>query len=192
MFRRNPSAAAADYAFSPDGRQIVFAARVRGRTEPRSTNFDIWRVPADGSADPVNLTPDNPAWDAQPAYSPDGSLLAHLSMERPGFEADRFRLVVRDAATGAIRFTTGSWDRSIAAFQFSANGQAIFAIAEDLGQRPLWSIDLAGGAPRRLTKAGNVADFDVAGARMVFAMQNLAAPADLYLHCGRQRAAAAH
>jgi dipeptidyl aminopeptidase/acylaminoacyl peptidase len=179
-----PFGSRSDYAFSPDGRQIVFAARVRGRTEPLSTNFDIWRVPADGSADPVNLTPDNPAWDAQPAYSPDGSLLAHLSMERPGFEADRFRLVVRDAATGAIRFTTASWDRSIAAFHFSANGQTVYAVADDLGQRPLWSIDLAGGAPRRVTADGNVADFDVAGARVVFAMQNLAAPADFYTIAG--------
>ena len=72
-------------------------------------------MPADGSAAPVNLTADNPAWDAQPAFSPDGRLLAHLAMERPGFEADRFRLVVRDAASGAVRFTTRDWDRSIAA-----------------------------------------------------------------------------
>ena len=57
-----PLGGRADYAFSPDGTQVVFAARVRGRTEPWSTNFDIWRVPADGSAVPVNLTADNPAW----------------------------------------------------------------------------------------------------------------------------------
>ncbi|MGH8198365.1 MAG: prolyl oligopeptidase family serine peptidase, partial [Steroidobacteraceae bacterium] len=169
-----------DYAFSPDGAQVVFAARIRGRDEPLSTNFDIWRVAADGSAAAVNITADNPAWDAQPAFSPDGRLLAHLAMERPGFEADRFRLVVRDAATGAIRFTTREWNRSIAAFRFSADGKAVYAIADDCGQRPLWSIELASGERRRLTSSGNVAEIEAAGDRVVYAMQSLSAPADLY------------
>ncbi len=174
-----------DFAFSPDGAQVVFAARVRGRIEPISTNFDIWRVPADGSAEPANLTADNPAWDAQPAYSPDGRLIAHLAMERPGFEADRFRLVVRDAKSGEIRFTSRDWDRSIGSFRFSADGREIYAVADDLGQHPLFAINLGNGERRKLTTSGNVTDFDVAGERVVFGMQSLSAPADLYLIDGR-------
>jgi dipeptidyl aminopeptidase/acylaminoacyl peptidase len=174
-----------DYAFSPDGREVVFAARIRGRTEPTSTNFDIFRVPSDGSAAPVNLTSDNPAWDAQPAYSPDGRWLAHLAMTRPGFEADRFRLVVRDAATGQVRQTIDDWDRSISAFHFSADGSQVYAVADHLGQRPLWAIRLADGSRRMLTGPGNVVEFDVAGDRIVFALQSLTAPADLQLIAGR-------
>ncbi len=174
-----------DFAFSPDGAQVVFAARVRGRIEPISTNFDIWRVAADGSAQPANLTADNPAWDAQPAFSPDGRLLAHLAMERPGFEADRFRLVVRDAQSGKIRFTTRDWDRSIGGFRFSADSREIYAVADDLGQHPLFAIDLGNGERRKLTTSGNVTGFDVAGERIVFGMQSLSAPADFYLIDGR-------
>jgi len=180
-----PLGGRADFAFSPDGAQVVFAARVRGRIEPISTNFDIWRVPADGSAQPANLTVDNPAWDAQPAFSPDGRLLAHLAMERPGFEADRFRLVVRDAKSGDVRFTSRDWDRSIGSFRFSADGKEIYAVADDLGQHPLIAIDLGSGERRKLTTAGNVTDFDVSGERVVFGMQSLSAPADLYLIDGR-------
>jgi len=180
-----PFGSRADYDFSPDGSQVVFAARIKGRTEPWSTNFDIYRVPSDGSAAPVNLTADNPAWDAQPAFAPDGKLLAHLAMERPGFEADRFHLVVRDAATGQVRFTTRDWDRSIGAFRFSADGRRIYALTDHLGQHPIWSIDLGDGARRMLTGPGNVTEFDVAGDRIVFAMQSLTSPADLYLIAGR-------
>ncbi|MBM4218801.1 MAG: S9 family peptidase [Gammaproteobacteria bacterium] len=180
-----PQGDRADFAFSPDGAQLVFAARRRWRDEPWSTNFDVWRVPADGSAPPANLTADNPAWDAQPAFSPDGRQLAHLAMERPGFEADRFRLVVRDAASGAIRFETRDWDRSIAAFRFAADGNSVIAVADDLGQHPLFAIDLGSGRRTRLTDAGSVTDFDVAGGRIVFGLQNLAAPADLFLIDGR-------
>ena len=183
-----PHGGRADYAFSPDGSQVVFSARLRGKLEPVSTNFDIWRVPADGSGAPVNLTPDNPAWDAQPAYSPDGRLLAHLAMDRPGFEADRFRLVVRDAASGAIRFTTRNWDRSIAAFRFAPDGREILATADDLGQRPLFAIDVGSLERRKLSAPGNVPEFEAAGTRIVFALQSLTAPADLYLIEGRAAA----
>src|SRR5690606_15207352 len=51
-----------EFAFSPDGRTIVFTARIAGRTEPLSTNFDLFEVPVDGSEPPRNLTADNPAW----------------------------------------------------------------------------------------------------------------------------------
>ncbi len=174
-----------DYAFSPDGSQVVFAARVRGRIEPKSTNFDIYRVPATGGAAPVNLTAANAAWDAQPAYSPDGRLIAHLAMERPGFEADRFRLVVRDAASGEIRFTSGDWDRSIGAFGFSADGAQVYALTHHLGQHPLWLIDLQDGSRRMLTGPGHVTEFDSGRDRIVYALQSLTAPADLYLIDGR-------
>jgi len=180
-----PFGGRADYSFSPDGKEVVFAARIRGRTEPMSTNFDVWRVPVDGSAAPVNLTAANPAWDAQPAFSPDGRLLAHLMMERPGFEADRFQLVVRDAKSGAIRFTTRDWDRSIGAFRFSTDSSRVYAVTDHLGQHPLWSIDLVDGARKMLTPSGSVTEFDVARDRIVFAIQGVAAPADLYLIDGR-------
>jgi dipeptidyl aminopeptidase/acylaminoacyl peptidase len=176
-----PFGGRADYAFSPDGREIVFAARLKGRTEPASTNFDIYRVPADGSGAPVNLTADNPAWDAQPQFSPDGRLIAHLAMRRAGFEADRFELVVRDAATGAVRFRSDRWDRSIGAFRFARDGRHVYAVADHLGQHPLWAIDLAQGTERMLTGPGYVADFDLAGDRLVFAMQSLTAAPDLYV-----------
>jgi len=180
-----PFGGRADYSFSPDGASLMFAARVRGRIEPISTNFDIYRVPVDGSAAPQNLTGDNPAWDAQPAISPDGKSLAYLAMERPGFEADRFHLVVRDLASGAIRFTTRDWDRSIGAFRFSTDGRQVYAVTEHLGQHPLWSIDLGSGARRMLTQAGNVTEFSVARDRIVYGLQHLASPVDLYLIAGR-------
>ncbi|HEX6637934.1 MAG TPA: hypothetical protein VF033_09785, partial [Steroidobacteraceae bacterium] len=83
-----------EFAFTPDGSRIVFSARVAGAAEPWSTNFDLYEVPVDGGAAPKNLTADNPAWDTQPVFLKNGDL-AWLAMERPGFEADRFRIRLR-------------------------------------------------------------------------------------------------
>ena len=40
-----------EYTFSPDGKRLVFSARLADRTEPWSTNFDLYEAPADGSID---------------------------------------------------------------------------------------------------------------------------------------------
>jgi len=101
-----------DYAFSPDGSRVVFSARLADRTESWSTNFDLYDVPADGSAEPRNLTADNPAWDAQPVFLANGDL-AWLAMARPGFEADRFVIKIRSAKSGQVRTLTQDWDRSV-------------------------------------------------------------------------------
>jgi dipeptidyl aminopeptidase/acylaminoacyl peptidase len=107
-------------------------------------------------------------------------------MERPGFRGDRLpNLGVRDASTGSIRFTTRDWDRSIASFRFSPDGKEVYATADDMGQHPLFAIDISSGARRKLTAAGSVTEFDAAGARVVYALQTLSAPADLYVIDGR-------
>src|SRR5688572_11177594 len=72
-----------EFTFSPDGKHLVFSARVAGREEAWSTNFDLYEVPATGSAAPKNLTADNPAWDTQPVFLRNGDL-AYLAMKRPG------------------------------------------------------------------------------------------------------------
>ena len=65
-----------DYAFSPDGKELVFASN-RDRDEASSTNADLWAIAVDAPAEalktPRRLT-DNPAWDGGPAFSPDGRL----------------------------------------------------------------------------------------------------------------------
>ena len=134
MSPASPLAAAKTTAFSPDGSQVAFS--VRGmKGEPWSTNFDIYQVAADGGT-PRNLTADNPAWDAQPAFSPDGTQLAYLAMDRPGFEADRFHLVLLDLKSGVKRPLTQNWDRSISSFAWARDGKTLFALAEHLGQQP--------------------------------------------------------
>jgi dipeptidyl aminopeptidase/acylaminoacyl peptidase len=167
-----------DYAFSPDGTQVAFSVRaVAG--EPWSTNFDIYTVAADGGT-PRNLTADNPAWDGQPAFSPDGTQLAYVAMDRPGFESDRFHLVLLNLKSGVKRPLTQSWDRSIASFSWSRDGKTLFATTDHLGQRPLWAIDAATGRASAITAAGEVEAFSVGTRKVFYAFSNLASPADLY------------
>jgi dipeptidyl aminopeptidase/acylaminoacyl peptidase len=168
-----------EYRFSPDGANIVFAARIAGQSEAWSTNFDVYQVPAGGGA-PRNLTADNPAWDSKPTYSPDGRTLAWLAMARPGFEADRFELVLMDVASGKRRKLAPQWDRSIADFRWTPDGKTILATADDVGQHRLFALDAASGKVTPVSGKGYVSAFDVQRDTVVLAQANLASAAQLF------------
>src|SRR5262249_37686347 len=104
-----PFGADEEWTFNADGSHILFAARIAGRTEPWSTNFDVYDVRVDGSTTPVNLTASNQAWDTQPRVLKDGSV-AYIAMDRPTFEADRFHVVLRDGRSGDHKPITDKWD----------------------------------------------------------------------------------
>ena len=168
-----------DYALSADGRTVAFSVRALPVGEPWSTNFDIYTVAAGGGT-PRNLTADNAAWDGKPAFSPDGSVLAYAAMDRPGFESDRFHLVLLNLHTGVKRPLTENWDRSISNFAWSRDGKMLFATTDHLGQHPLWAIDANTGRASAITGAGDVEAFSVAPQKIIYALSNLATPAELY------------
>jgi dipeptidyl aminopeptidase/acylaminoacyl peptidase len=167
-----------DYAISADGAQVAFSVRAT-EGEPWSTNFDIYEVAAAGGT-PRDLTADNPAWDGKPAFSPDGTQLAYVAMDRPGFEADRFHLVLLNLKTGSRRPLTNTWDRSIESFAWSRDGKSLFASTDHLGQRPLWAIDATTGRASAITGDGEVESFSVGPRKIYYAASNLGGPADLY------------
>ena len=174
-----PNGGDEEFAFSPDGQTLVFAARIAGRTEPWSTNFDLYQVPVDHAAQPRNLTESNHAWDTQPVFLKNGDL-AYLAMDRPTFESDRFHIVIRDARTGVARPLTQSWDRSVERLGVTADGRRLLATAEDLGQRSLFWIDTANGTPHKIVGTGHVSDYATTRDSIVFGWENLGAPPDLF------------
>jgi dipeptidyl aminopeptidase/acylaminoacyl peptidase len=166
---------------SPDGRTVYFALREAGRIEPTSTNLDIFAAPADGSAQPANLTDGNDGTDNLPTLSPDGSKLAYFSMARAGYEADRQVLQVRDLATGQVRAVTANWDRSVGSIAWSKDGKSIVVDANDTLENPLFRVDVASGRVTRLTKEGAAhAAVPLADGSVLFAMNSIKAPDDLY------------
>jgi dipeptidyl aminopeptidase/acylaminoacyl peptidase len=173
-----PFGGAEEYAFSPDGDSIVFSARVAGRGEAWSTNFDLYEAPSSGDAPPRNLTADNPAWDTQPVFLRSGEL-AWLAMQHPGFEADRLRIKLR--RDGKVIDLAPDWDRSVLHLDVTRDGRTLLATANDLGQTPLFAVNPADGKVSRISGAGNVAEFSPARDGTVAVWHDIANPPDLYL-----------
>jgi dipeptidyl aminopeptidase/acylaminoacyl peptidase len=175
-----PFGGASEIAFSPDGERVVFVARLAPESEPWSTNLDLWSVPASGEAAPENFTADNAATDTTPVFSPDGRHLAWLAMSRPGFESDRYRIMMRDLRSGATREVAPDWDRSAHGLVFSADGRTLYTWSDDLGHRRLFAVDVRSGRARPISGDGSVGGVTVGRGGVVFARHDLGSPADLF------------
>jgi dipeptidyl aminopeptidase/acylaminoacyl peptidase len=169
-----------EITFTPDSKGIVFTARIAGNSEAWSTNFDLFHTLIDGSKKPENITSRNSAWDKNPVFSPDGKTLSYLAMERAGYESDRLRIILRSWPDGKERVLTRDWDRSAGSIVWAADGQTIFTNADNLGQRSLFSIDVASGKVKTLQEKGTVRAISAAGNRLVFGMDHLQSPVELY------------
>jgi dipeptidyl aminopeptidase/acylaminoacyl peptidase len=139
-----------DYAFSPDGQEICYTSN-HDKNPAASTNNDLWIVPvnfppdakpADVLAKTKNITADNPASDSTPLYSPDGRYIAYRAQQRPGYESDRFRLMLYDRKSGEKKNLTEDFDRWIGTFAWSPNSENIYFSAENDGSAPIYRMEL--------------------------------------------------
>ena len=73
---------------------------------------------------PENLK-NNPGYDQNPQFSPDGKYVAWLSMERDGYEADRNRLCVYNLSTGEKKYVTEQFDSNVDDFCWSDTKDAM-------------------------------------------------------------------
>ncbi len=139
-------------AWSPDSKQIAYTCRKKTGVEYAiSTDSDIYLYnigtretknlcKPEGYVEPAidptksmakqainNLSEDcNVGYDTNPKFSPDGSQIAWLSMERCGYESDRNRLCFYTFATGKKEYVTEDFDSNVDDFVWSDDKDAKF------------------------------------------------------------------
>ncbi len=181
-----PFGGSEEYAISPDSKALVFSAKDVGREEAWSTNYDLFWVNLEKLGKPVKLTA-NPAWDTQPRFAPHGKVLAYLTMSRPGYESDRFDIVLRDLVTGnerrvVVRADEGPrGDRSPVELRWSRDGRTLYCTADHLGQKAIFAVDVFSGASRVVAGEGTCSDVqDLGDGRLLYALNSLLGPTELY------------
>lgn len=176
-----------DYAFSPDSKELAFA-RNTDKVEAISTNGDIFIAPVTGDAAgnasgqaPRRITGDNPANDLSPQYSPDGRYIAYRAQSKPGFESDRWRLMLYDRKTGQSHSLTEQLDNYAEGFSFSPDSQKIYLAVGERGRQPIYEVSITGGL-RKLIADGFNDDVQVSadGKTLIFTRQSLTRPIEIY------------
>jgi len=165
------------YDVSPDGEEIAFAANASASPHMRM-RWAIFTVPTRGGSVRC-LTPDHPADDLHPRYSPDGRSIVYGMQKDPFFYADRVRLVRYDRASGGHGELTPEWDRSPSGWEVGEDGVIYFA-AEDIGRVRLFALPLEGGTPRCLVESGTVPGVrPTRDGRLVFRVEGISAPPEV-------------
>jgi len=186
-----------NYAFSPDGQEICYASN--HDPEPAiSTNNDLFIVPINGvtgvspvqvAATPKNITADNKAADETPLYSPDGKYIAYRAQQRPGYESDRWRLMLYDRKTGAKSELTDGFDHWVENFVWAPDAKTIYFSAEHEGHSLIYAPDLSQGIdktqrkyPKRVLVGGYNDDLAVTpnGKTLLFSRMSVSAPNEIY------------
>lgn len=176
-----------ELAWGPDSRTVYFTLRKADKDEPTSTNLDIYSWLVDSRMMPQNLTGDNQATDTLPAPSPDGKWLAYAAMARPGYEADRQVLMLRDLASGETRKLTEAWDRSVGSIAWAADGKSLYVTAQDVLDHPVFRVDVKSGKVEKLKATtdkweGNIGDVTpLPGGALLYSRNSIADPTDLFV-----------
>jgi dipeptidyl aminopeptidase/acylaminoacyl peptidase len=133
-----------DYAFSPDSQEVAYATNL-DEVEATSTNKDVFVIPVTGGT-PKKISTSLGS-DGSPRYSPDGKYIAWLMQETPGYESDRFQLVLFDRESGQIKSLTKDFDRWVGTFVWSTDSYYLYFTAEDKGEAPIFVLSRSGGNP---------------------------------------------
>jgi dipeptidyl aminopeptidase/acylaminoacyl peptidase len=172
-------AGSSDWDVSPDGGDLVYASNT-AKIEALSTNADLWLVPFSGGS-PRNLTAANPAFDGSPRFSPDGRWIAYRAQKRPGFESDRFRLMLYARATGQVRSLTEDFDYWVDDFRWAPDSASLVFVAQVRGKEVLYRVGLTGGAPTPLWTGGAATALEVGPeGRTYLAASTLARAAEIW------------
>lgn len=122
-----------DFTFSPDGKYLIFTA-VPAKDEAWSTNYDICRVAIDNqSPNWETLTAKNEAADGAPQFSPDGKQFAYRAQKKPGYEADKWDILVCDCnpdgtLKGNLVNATAKLDLSVGEFIWNIENDGVWLL----------------------------------------------------------------
>ena len=169
-----------DLNFSPDSKEICFTA-VTDPVEATSTNGDLFLVPvAGGEAKRITT---QKGFDGEPTYSPDGKYIAYHAQLTPGYESDRWRVMLYDRATGQIEDLTKGFDRSADELLWSADSKTIYFTAENETLKPIYALAARAGAePKKLIADSYNSGISLSsdGKTFVFERTSVTKPAEIF------------
>lgn len=166
-----PFGGAEQLAWSTDSKTIAYTSRKKtGINYAISTDTDIYLCnieskqtvnickPANYKEPEINMTKsmknqavnseenlkNNPGYDVNPKFSPNGQYVAWLSMARNGYESDRNRLCVYNLKTGEKTYTTESFDSNVDDFCWSADSKTLYFLGIWHGCENIYQTNLKG------------------------------------------------
>ena len=177
-----PFGGSEELSWRPDGKTLAYSSRKKtGLEYSLSTNTDIYLYDlASGST--RNITEGNGGYDTHPRFSPDGTKISWISMERDGYEADLKRLFIQELKTGKKTFLTDGFEYDVDETVWSPDSKSIFFLATKHAEAQLWELTLKGRKIRQITTGmHDYTSLDLQAGKLLAGRQSYTLPTDLYL-----------
>jgi len=167
--------------WSPDGTKIAYVSKkLKGKEYAVSTNTDVYLYDLK-SQKTTNISKDNKGYDLDPVFSPDGKSIAWTSMEKEGYESDRYRIYILNIENNGVRELTKGWDYNAHSPAWSKDGNSMFFYSETQGTQQLFQIDVASGKKAQMTTGThNFYDFVVTSKSLVARRSTMSKPHEIY------------
>jgi len=167
-----------DFAFSPDGKEIAYTTPP-SENEAWNTNHDIFTVSLDGTVSQLTV---NPAADGFPRYSNDGRYIAYRAQRRPGFEADKWELMLYDRKLKTHVSLSEHFDASVGPFLWDARSMQIYLTSEENAQQQIFSVRVKDKKITKIIEGGMNSDVNVSadGRIICFSRHTLSRPVEIF------------
>lgn len=131
---------------------------------------------------PENLK-NNPGYDQNPQFSPDGKYVAWQSMARNGYESDRNRLCVYNLATGEKNYVSEAFDSNVDAFVWNKDSKTLTFIGVWHATCNMYQTNLKGQLKQLTNDWADFTSLSLAnnGNKILATRQSMSAPTDIYM-----------
>jgi dipeptidyl aminopeptidase/acylaminoacyl peptidase len=151
--------------WSPDGREVVFTATTeRWNAAFAPVGFHLYRMPAQGGAEPRVISPAAGDYDAA-TFTHDGKTL-FFKYARQDTEIYHLAQLDRVAwpAGGEPTLVTQEFDRETAKYAPTADGRSVYLLVPDAGKENLYRVAAAGEKPHLVVEpaSGGYTSLDIA------------------------------
>ena len=161
------------------GKTVKNLCKPEGYVEPEINTTKTLRNQSVNSAE--NLK-NNPGYDQNPKFSPDGKYVAWQSMAHDGYESDRNRICVYNLATGEKTYVTEDFDSNAEDFCWMPDSKSIAFTGVWHGTINLYRTDLSGKVQQLTNDWADYVSVQLAnsGNQLLTMRQSMAVPTDIY------------
>lgn len=170
-----------EISWNADGTKIAYTCKkMVGKEYAYSTDSDIYLYDIK-SGQTENLTKGMVGYDKTPTFSPDGKLMAWISMERPGFEADKERLFVMNLESGEKTNLTKNFDYSASNVLWTPDSKSVYFISGVEATYQVYRMALTDQMPIAITKGlHDYHSIAFTGENIVGSKVSITKPAEIY------------